>query len=130
MLRLAPGSSERAAQLCKGVAAPFSTNPKWRGEAVTEAQTNVGRLTLWWDTGAPLSVLRRTAVEEAPSSALGTVLEIKQLSLGAGEFGPWQFELWEMDLPGFDGFIGNDFFDKHVVCIDYPGRRVVIAQNR
>jgi hypothetical protein len=35
-----------------------------------------------------------------------------------------------MKLPGFDGFIGNDFFDKHVVCIDYPARTVVVSQKR
>jgi len=25
-----------------------------------------------------------------------------------------------LSLPGFDGFIGHDFFAKHVVCIDFP----------
>lgn len=128
-LSLTPGSGASAQQVCKGVAAPFSTNPKWRGEAVTEARTDVGQLTLWWDTGAPLSVLRSTVVKEPHSAVAGSVLPTKQFQLGDGEFGPWRFDIWDMDLPGFDGFIGYDFFEKHVVCIDYPRSRVVIPRQ-
>jgi hypothetical protein len=42
------------------------------------------------------------------------------LILGGNDFGPWRFEVWDISLPGFDGFIGHDFFAKHVVCIDFP----------
>jgi len=47
--------------------------------------------------------------------------------LGNRNFGPWSFGLLIATLPGFNGMIGDDFFLKHRVCIDYPHRRVVIG---
>jgi len=53
----------------------------------------------------------------------------KQFSLGGVDFGPWRFDVWDMSLPaGFDGFIGYNFFARHIVCIDFPGRRIVIRR--
>jgi hypothetical protein len=92
---------------------------------VTAADTDIGRVTLWWDTGAPASVLRKEIIRNTQS---GDTLTSAQLRLGERNFGPWQFELWgEMNLPGFDGFIGSDFFAKHVVCVDFPRDRVVVV---
>jgi hypothetical protein len=31
-------------------------------------------------------------------------------------------------LPGTDGFIGNDFFANHIVCIDFPGTGFLIRR--
>lgn len=53
----------------------------------------------------------------------------KRLVLGGTDFGPWQFKWMEMSLPPFfDGSIGfgYDFFLRHVVCIDFPGKRVLV----
>jgi len=91
---------------------------------VTEAMTDIGRVIMWWDTGAPFSVLRKERMEKAGDRK---TLETAHLVLGSRDFGPWRFELWgQMNLPGFDGFIGYDFFAKHVVCVDFPGNRVVV----
>lgn len=113
---------------CTGTEIPFSDNAKWRGEPVTEADTDIGRVTLWWDTGAPTSVLRKEIIRDSQSDDTVTSA---QLRLGERNFGPWQFQLWgEMNLPGFDGFIGSDFFAKHVVCVDFPRNRVVVVAPR
>ena len=31
-------------------------------------------------------------------------------------------------LPGTDGFVGNDFFANHVVCMDFPGTRLLVRR--
>jgi hypothetical protein len=125
-ITLVPRHSDSVSGTCKGAAVPFSvSSPKWRGEPVTEANTDMGRVTLWWDTGAPASVLRKT-VTHARSQSSGDSVTTKRFELGGTDFGPWEFELWDVSLPGFDGVIGHNFFAKHLVCIDFPGSRVVI----
>lgn len=66
------------------------------------------------------------AVIDYPQRMMKLVPRAK-LRLGTADFGPWEFQVWDMDLPGFDGFLGYDFFAKHVVCVDFPGKRIVIA---
>lgn len=128
-MTLVPRSKEGVSGSCTGTVVPFSqSSPKWRGEPVTEAQTDFGPVILWWDTGAPLSALRKSLTRERSQSTEDTATTTR-FTLGHRDFGPWQFGLWDMSLPGFDGFIGYDFFAKHVVCIDFPGNRVVIPQT-
>jgi hypothetical protein len=105
---------------CEGTNVPFLKG--WRGEPVTKAELDRGPATLWWDTGAPMSVL---SSKFAGSDA--SPLKTTRLTLGGTDFGPWPFDVWNISLPGFDGFIGHDFFAKHVVCIDFPQNRVVIG---
>jgi hypothetical protein len=31
-----------------------------------------------------------------------------------------------MELPKFDGFVGYNFFERHIVCVDFPGNRLII----
>jgi hypothetical protein len=114
---------------CNGTVVPFSTGSrKWRGEPVTEADIDLGRVTLWWDTGAPVSVLSSKFANHVRSQNGSSALQSNRLILGGNDFGPWRFDVWDISLPGFDGFIGHDFFAKHVVCIDFPGNRVAIAR--
>ena len=126
---IAPGSSRARAGDCRGAAVPFVE--QWRGEPVTEAETELGRVVLWWDTGSPLSILTtRFAQQARPKIAEGPMLS-DRLGLGGSEFGPWPFEVVDFALPpGFEGFIGYDFFAQHVVCMDFPGRRVLVRKPR
>jgi hypothetical protein len=127
-LTLLPSKDVAFETLCQGTAVSFSAgSPKWRGEAVTESNTDFGRVTLWWDTGTPATVLSSSAIHAThlPTSTERVVTH--QFVLGASDFGPWTFDIWPVPLPGFDGFIGDDFFKKHRVCIDFPGNRVVIG---
>jgi len=128
-MTLVPRAKESVSGSCTGTVVPFSqSSSKWRGEPVTEAQTDFGPVILWWDTGTPLSALRKSVTREARSQSTEDTATTTRFTLGDRDFGPWQFGVWDMSLPGFDGFIGYDFFAKHVVCIDFPGSRVVIPQ--
>lgn len=113
------------ARPCEGPSVPFS--PQWHGEPVTEAATDLGTVTLWWDTGTPGMILSRRFVQTARPHRPENALTTKQLLLGGTNFGPLQFQIWDLSLPpGFDGFVGYDFFAKHVVCLDFPRRQIVI----
>jgi hypothetical protein len=109
--------------LCRGTSVKFSERQAvWQGEAFTEAETDFGRVTLAWDTGAQMTVLNQLVSHAADQ------IVSRQFVLGGRHFGPYPFGLLVADLPGFDGMIGDDFFLKHQVCIDYPRRRVVIGK--
>jgi len=119
---LLSGKNAAGQELCRGTAVNFSkSSPIWQGEAVTEADTDFGHVTLWWDTGA-----QATMMNQAASHATDRIVSSRFL-LGDHDFGPWSFGLLIASLPGFDGMIGDDFFMKHRVCIDYPNSRVVIG---
>jgi hypothetical protein len=54
----------------------------------------------------------------------------QRLLAGDAAFGPWTFEVVELSLPpGFEGFIGYDFYAKHVVCMDFPGKRLLVRRS-
>lgn len=119
-----PGGTENKASKCTGSVVPFS--PQWDGEPAAEASTEFGRLVMWWDTGTPTSVLSKRFVQASTQVSEDT-LTLKHLFLGGHEFGPWQFEVWDVALPrGFDGLMGYSFFARHVVCIDFPNKRLLI----
>jgi hypothetical protein len=123
---IAPGSATSAGT-CTGIGVPFSvSSPKWRGEPVSEVETDWGTETLWWDTGSPATILSKAALRKARVPVSGDSVNTKRFALGGIDLGPGKFDVWDISLPGFDGFIGHDFFAKHVVCIDFPGNRVVI----
>ncbi|HEU4652872.1 MAG TPA: aspartyl protease family protein [Steroidobacteraceae bacterium] len=114
---------------CDGVAVPFS--PEWDGEPATEVVPDAGRLVVWWDTGTPVSVLSRRYAQQSPSGVPEDTVTSKKLLIGGVDFGPQPFEVWDMSLPpGFDGFIGYDFFASHVVCMDFPANKLVIQKSK
>ena len=95
----------------------------------TEANIDLGQLTVWWDTGAPVSMLSKRFTEAARSQQpVGTMVS-KRLMLGGADFGPLQFEIEDLSLPpGFDGFVGYNFFAHHIVCLDFLGNRLLIQR--
>lgn len=119
------GSTESGG--CDGTAVPFS--PAWHGEPAAEVDIDLGRLTVWWDTGAPVSMLSKRFTAAARSQQpVGTMVS-KRLMLGGADFGPLQFEIEDLSLPpGFDGFVGYNFFAHHIVCLDFPGNRLLIQR--
>ena len=110
---------------CTGTAVPFS--PVWNGQPVTEASIDLGRVLLWWDTGSPMSALRKSLIQDDRQEMKEDTVTSRRLVLGGKDFGPTLFHVWDMNLPGFDGFIGYDFFSKHVVCVDFPANRLMIG---
>ena len=127
MTLVSPGSTKDRSAGCKGTAVAFS--PAWHGEPAAEADIDLGRLTVWLDTGTPTSILGRRFAEAARSHHSGDTVTSKRFTLGGIEFGPLQFVLDDLSLPpGFDGLIGYNFFAHHVVCMDFPGNRLLIQR--
>jgi hypothetical protein len=127
-MTLIPSSSTKDQSAgCKGTALPFS--PAWHGEPAAEADIDLGRLTVWWDTGTPTSILSKRFAVAAGSHQSADTITSKRLALGGTDFGPLQFELDDLSLPpGFDGLIGYTFFAHHVVCMDFPEKKLLIQR--
>jgi aspartyl protease len=126
-MQLVPRAKQGDPGSCKGTVVPLDrSSNKWRGEPVIKVRTEAVPMLLWLDTGSQLSAVRRSLTLELLQSTVDHVT-LKRLRLGNTDFGPWEFQVWDMNLPGFDGFLGYDFFAKHVVCVDFPGKRIVIA---
>ena len=124
MTLIPPLNYRQVSEYCSGIAVPFL--PEWDGAPVTEAVTDWGRAVVWWDTGAPVSALRETfKVDPDPKSKVAT-LTTKRFVLGGSDLGPLVFNFWAMELPKFDGFIGYNFFERHIVCVDFPGKRLIV----
>jgi hypothetical protein len=81
-------------------------------------------VTLAWDTGAFASVLRKGLIDSAHPTRTADTFKTKRFVLGGKNFGPQEFQIWDLSLPEFDGFVGNDFFATHVVCVDFPAPRL------
>jgi hypothetical protein len=126
-MTLIPSDSMRAdLAACSGAVVPFS--PAWHEEPATEVGIDLGQLTIWWDTGAPTSMLSKRFVDANVSPRPADVMS-KRLSLGGTDFGPLKFAVEDLSLPpGFDGFIGYNFFAHHIVCMDFPGKRLLIQR--
>lgn len=114
---------------CQGTEVRF--DEAWSGEPAALIETDMGTLTMWWDTGAGATALTKRFVERAGRGG-ERVITSSRLLIGEDDFGPWTFNVWEnLVLPsGFDGLIGNDFFLKHVVCMDFPAKRLLVRKAR
>lgn len=121
-----------ASNLCAGTPVPFSPLPpnNQPREPLTEAETDLGGVKLWWDTGAQAStVSRRFVMQGHAQLAKDDSFTSRRLNLGGKDFGPWQFATADISLPPFfDGFIGYDFFARHVVCFDFPNKQLLIQR--
>jgi hypothetical protein len=117
------------AELCSGTSVPFAVTPS-PAEPFTKADTDVGQLTLVWDTASGWSFVSQKVIRRGLAPSSNEDVTTKRLVLGGTDFGPWRFKWMEMSLPPFfDGSIGYDFFLRHVVCIDFPGKRVLVRPN-
>jgi hypothetical protein len=127
-MTLIPGeSSVPGGDGCAGTEVPFL--PEWQGSAVTKATTDAGELTMVWDTGAPLSMIRKGRVQESGLKIENALLNSAKFELAGVNFGPLQLRVFDYVEPaGTDGFIGYTFFERNVVCIDFPGNRLFVRK--
>jgi hypothetical protein len=101
--------------------------PEWEGAPVTKAVTDVGELVMVWDTGAPVSIIRKQLAIDSHAKSADDFLESKRFMLGGTEFGPLALRAFDYQEPqGTDGFIGHSFFATHVVCADFQSRRLLV----
>jgi hypothetical protein len=125
MTLIAPLDDRQVSRYCPGIAVPFL--PEWNGAPVTGAETDWGRAVVWWDTGAPVSVLRETFKNDPDAKSRDVTATTKRFVLGDADLGPVEFNFWAMELPKFDGFVGYNFFERHIVCVDFPGNKLIIG---
>jgi hypothetical protein len=119
-------ANDTPSELCRGVNVPFAASQA-PAEPVTKVDTDLGQLALWWDTASGFSFVSQKVVERGHVQASKEDVRTQRLVFGGFDFGPWRFKWMDMSLPPFfDGSIGHDFFATHVVCIDFPDRRLVI----
>ena len=99
--------------------------------AVSDFDTPSGRVRLLWGTGNTYSMLPETIAEKlrlatvtrAPNSPKFYLS--KTLSAAGQDFGPLEFVVLPLKLPrDFEGVLGGNFFEHHVVCLDYKRREI------
>lgn len=112
---------------CRGREIPLITGRDWG--VATKAKTEIGDIVFVWDTGAPANIIFKKRTDAANLNLPEyDALTLDQLSFGGHEFGPANFYVRDFEGPPFDGFIGYAFFVDHVVCIDFPGDRLLIRE--
>lgn len=99
--------------------------------AVSEFDTESGRVRLAWDTGAMYSMLSETTAERLhlPTVLRGTnspkFFQSKMLSAAGQDIGPLEFVVLPLAIPkDFEGMLGENFFEHHIVCLDYRRREI------
>jgi hypothetical protein len=99
--------------------------------AVSEFETPSGRVRLLWGTGNAYSMLPETTarklrlatVTRGPASP--KFYQSKTLSAAGQDLGPLEFVVLPLKLPSdFEGILGGNFFEHHVVCLDYQRREI------
>ena len=99
--------------------------------AVSDFDTPSGRVRLLWGTGNAYSMLPETIAEKLRLATLTRgpnspkFYQSKTLSAAGQDFGPLEFVVLPLKLPGdFEGILGGNFFEHHVVCLDYQRREI------
>jgi hypothetical protein len=128
MWLIANDSGAPGQRRCQGVAIP-----RLPANAVimeTKAQTDMGELTLEWDTGSQANILRRP---DAPASKADgdepPRVQSRRFALGDVDFGPVSFYAVNFARPAdVDGVVGYEFFAKHAVCFDLAGQQLIVSR--
>jgi hypothetical protein len=110
---------------CSGHRIPF--DPQWNGEPVSKVLTDFGRLTLYWDTGAPGTFVQASLLALDENAAPAKPVLSQKFAMQGRDFGPLELRPIQFSQPeGIDGFLGYNFFAKQVVCIDFAGKEFLV----
>jgi hypothetical protein len=119
--------SSTESDACTGAKVSFM--PEWRGAPVAKAHTEFGDLILVWDTGAARGVIRKQSADNLHAPVTDQIVSVSRLTFGEFDMGAMDFHVIDYaQVPGTDGFIGEDFFANHIVCVDFPGTRLFIRR--
>ncbi len=98
--------------------------------AVSDFDTPSGRVRLLWGTST-YSMLTETVAEKLrlPTVTRGPnspkFFQSKTLSAAGHNLGSMEFVVLPLKLPNdFEGVLGGNFFEHHVVCLDYKRREI------
>ena len=120
-----PGTAGQVRNLCRGEPVPFVLN---KYGFTTSVRTDIGELQLGWDTGAPAILISASAAIAAQASPNQGSTVSQKFVIAGKDFGPQRIEIWDnIPLPPeIAGLVGHPFFERHVVCFDYPGSKLHI----
>lgn len=110
---------------CRGQVLPLVQDPAINWGLVSRVRTDIGKRLFVWDTGSPALVMLKAALLGTGLEASRDTATLAHVQMNGHEFGPLTFQVWDFPAPvGMTGFIGYDFFARHVVCVDFPGHRM------
>ncbi len=96
---------------------------------VAKARTDIGDLILIFDTGAARGVIRKKSADDLHATVSKQLVSLPHLNFGDADMGAMDFQVVDFaQLPGIDGFVGDDFFAEHVVCVDFPGTAILVRR--
>jgi hypothetical protein len=117
---------------CKGTRVPFEESSE-ADLVVTRVKMDGATVRLGWDTGASYSALRTgvATVHQLPvTPAVGQkppFYDTKSLIIGGSDFGPLEFAVLPLGIPSdLDGVLGYNVFAKHIVCLHYGRKEVLV----
>jgi hypothetical protein len=125
-----PGTVDPAGVDCGHIRIPMEGTQEER-LAVSAFDMPAGRVRLSWSTSASHSLLTMSAAEKLGLEMMSRgsngpkSFRPKSLEASGREMGPLDFAVLPQQLSeDFDGILGRDFFDQHLVCLDYVRREV------
>ncbi len=99
--------------------------------AVSAFEMPSGQVRLLWGTGNGYSMLPETIADKLRLSTVTRgpnspkFYQSKTLSAAGQDFGPLEFVVLPLKLSNdFDGVLGGNFFEHHVVCLDYRRQEI------
>lgn len=124
-----PDTRDPAGVDCGGIHIPMAPTREDR-LAVSLFDTAAGPVRLLWGAN-PYSMLPESIVARLrlPTTTRGPgspgFHQAATLTAAGQELGPLEFVVLPLDLPAdFEGMLGRNFFDHHVVCLDYQRREI------
>ena len=116
---------EAADRACTGER--VATIPDPDGIIVSVATSDHGPLRMLWDTGASYSFVKATVAARRHLPIRGETYLTRHFALGARDFGPLELVSLDFKEPAsVDGYIGYNFFESHVVCVDALGPHTTV----
>ncbi len=101
-----------------------------KGVLIVHAETEVGQFNLIVDTGATVSVIKSSLIDEMyqKKDQRGLPFVISSyLKLSRTDFGELNFYLCDLDRRDeIEGILGMDFLKRHIIYIDYPNKVLYI----
>lgn len=123
-----PTERDAVKRECRGT--PVRTIPDPEELVVTLAKADGHEMRVLWDTGAVQSVVKTSFAEARRLPIETPFYTAGKFELAGRTVGALRFVVADLQAPaGVDGFLGYNFFQDHVVCIDPRGRVVRVRSQ-
>ncbi|MDJ0710463.1 MAG: hypothetical protein QNJ14_08740 [Woeseiaceae bacterium] len=113
---------------CSGVEIPLEIDKESLG-LTTKVNTDIGELYAVWDTGARGNImLKKTTDAAGLSLEARDTFQTETFAMNGHDFGPVRMNVWDIPVlpPDLHTLLGYWFFADKIVCVDFPGKRLLI----